>query len=405
MACQWEDELAGGFCPVLVQHFTGTNQAWFTFTNGAHVDSLDPYTLDRWYDFLELFVAHQAPSVEASAVRAEAPLIYLFAFGISGVKLPPDPIQSLGTYASALAAFDALPEVRVLFDNGAGPTPSGTVTAGDPYPAFEQSFSSLPIPGTVADYWYLGPSGTLTDAPPSASGVDSYTSNASALPLTDYSPLTFTSGLWGNASVWKWNWKQNPAGSAVSYVTAPLAADTTVIGGGAVDLWVQSSTPDVDFQATISEVRPDGNEVFVQDGWLRASERALATTSANMLAQPSTVLEPVPSFESADASPMPSGQFVEVDIPLYFEGHVYRAGSRIRVTIAAPNGTQPAWSFTQTQPSSGTATESVAFSPSMPSSVILPVVPGVAVPTGLPPCGSLRNEPCRPYVPLVNNGS
>jgi hypothetical protein len=24
------------------------------------------------------------------------------------------------------------------------------------------------------------------------------------------------------------------------------------------------------------------------------------------------------------------------------------------------------------------------------------------VPTGLPPCPSLRNQPCRPYVPLVN---
>jgi predicted acyl esterase len=402
LACQWEDELAGGFCPDLVQHFTGTNQAWFTFTNGPHADSVDPYTFDRWYDFLELFVAHQAPSVEASVLRAGAPLMYQLVLGISGVKLPPDPIQSM-SYASALAAFEALPEVRVLFDNGAGPTPAGTLVPGDPYPAFEQSFSSLPVPGTVAGYWYLGAGGTLTDSPPSASGVDSYVSNPSALPLTDYAP--FNHAIWGNAAGWSWNWQQYPAGSAVSYVSAPLAANTTVIGSGAVDLWVQSSTPDVDFQATISEVRPDGTEVFVQNGWLRASERKLSTTSANMLAQPSTTLEPIPSYTSADSSPMPSGQFVEVDIPLFYEGHVYRAGSRIRVTIAAPNGTQPTWSFSQTQPSSGTATESIAFSPSMPSSVILPVVPGVAVPTGYPPCPSLRNEPCRPYVPYVNNGS
>ena len=46
----------------------------------------------------------------------------------------------------------------------------------------------------------------------------------------------------------------------------------------------------------------------------------------------------------------------------------------------------------------GTATESIAFSKSRPSSLILPVVPGVTVPTGLPACPSLRNEPCRPYV-------
>ena len=101
---------------------------------------------------------------------------------------------------------------------------------------------------------------------------------------------------------------------------------------------------------------------------------------------------------------MPKGKFVEVVIPLYYEGHVYRAGSRIRVTIAAPNGTQPIWSFTQTVPK-GTATVSIAFSKSMPSSLILPVVPGVSVPTGLPPCPSLRNEPCRPYVALTNRAA
>ena len=152
----------------------------------------------------------------------------------------------------------------------------------------------------------------------------------------------------------------------------------------------------------LGRVRPDGTETFVQNGWLRADERALATTADNLLHQPSTLLEPVLSLRAADVSPMPSDQFVKVVIPLYFEGHVYRAGSRVRLTIAAPNGTQPVWSFSDTEPTSGTATESIEYSPSTPSSLILPVVANVSAPTGLPPCPSLRNEPCRPYVPLVN---
>jgi hypothetical protein len=98
---------------------------------------------------------------------------------------------------------------------------------------------------------------------------------------------------------------------------------------------------------------------------------------------------------------MPSGTFVEVAIPLYYEGHVYRAGSRLRVTIAAPNGAQPVWSFSQTVPS-GTATVDILSSPPQPSMLVLPVVPGVQVPTSLPPCPSLRNEPCRPYVAMVD---
>ena len=215
---------------------------------------------------------------------------------------------------------------------------------------------------------------------------------------------TEAGGLWGNASQWQWNWAQNPPGTAVSYVSAPLKTNTTVIGAGAVHLWVRSSTPDVDLQATVSEVRPDGNETFVQNGWLRANERKLSTNTGNLLHQKSTLLEPIPSMLTSDVEPMPKGKFAEVVIPLYYEGDVYRAGSRIRVTISAPNGTQPVWSFGQTDPS-GTARVSIQFSKSMPSSLILPVVPGVNVPTGLPACPSLRNEPCRPYAAITNQTS
>ena len=399
LVCQWEDEQTGGHCADLVQHLTRTSQKWVTFTNGAHIDSLDPYTYDRWYDFLQLFVAHQAPIVNQAPTRAAAPVIYQKAMGLPQndvVTLPPDPIQEQPTYQAALSAFEALPPVRVLFDNGAGSVPGASSNPGDPYPAFEQSFSTFPIPGTTARTWYFGPGGTLNDAPPTTVGSDTYTSNAAALPLTDYSSNTGTGGLWGNASQWQWNWQHNPSGSAVSYTSAPLAAGTSVIGGGAVQAWVKSSTRDVDLQVTVSEVRPDGGETFVQNGWMRASERKLSTTSDNIFKQPSTQLEPIPTFLASDVQPMPAGQFTQVTIPLYFQGHVYRAGSRIKVTIAAPNGTQPIWSFSETQPTTHVATESVAFSTTMPSSLTLPVVPGVNVPSALPPCPSLRNEPCRP---------
>ena len=180
----------------------------------------------------------------------------------------------------------------------------------------------------------------------------------------------------------------------MSYLTNALAPHVNVIGAGAVRAWVRSSTPNVDLQATITEVRPDGKETFVQNGWVRANVRKLD-------AQKSTLLEPVLSLRAADVTPMPPNRFVKVTIPLYYQGHTYRAGSRIRVTITAPNGDQPVWSFGETQPK-GRATVSIAHSPGMPSSLILPEVRGVNVPTGLPPCPSLRGEPCRVYRPFVN---
>jgi predicted acyl esterase len=417
MACQWEDEQTGGHCADLAQHFTGTTHKWFNFTNGAHIDSLDPYTYDRWYDFLQLFVAHQAPIMDQGIPRAAAPVVYMAAMGTNDWQhdmLPPDPIQTMPTYSTALAAFEKLPQITVLFDNGTpGKSPDGMSKAGDPYPGFSAGFSRFPIPGTKAGFWYFGPGGALNAKPATHEGINWYTSNAKALPLNDWkgtstggascntSGTSCGKGLWANASQWAYRWKQNPAGTAVSYVSAPLKKNTVVIGAGAVHVWVKSSTPDVDLQATVSEVRPDGKETFVQDGWLRANERKLDPSSGNILKQRSTLLEPVPSMRASDVKPMPANRFVEVVIPLYYEGHAYRAGSRVRLTIAAPNGTQPIWSFNKTAPS-GTAKVSVAFSKSMPSSLILPVVPGVAVPTPLPPCPSLRNEPCRPYVAFKN---
>jgi hypothetical protein len=98
---------------------------------------------------------------------------------------------------------------------------------------------------------------------------------------------------------------------------------------------------------------------------------------------------------------MPSDRFVKVTIPLYFQGHAYRAGSRIRVVISAPNGDQPIWSFAETKPK-GEGKVAIAYSKNKPSRLTLPVVPDVSAPTELPPCPGLRGEPCRDYKPFKN---
>jgi hypothetical protein len=392
MACQWQDEQTGGHCATLASRMTGTDRKWFNFTNGTHVDSLAPETLNRWYDFLQLYVARQAPITNSAAIRAAAPLIYQEAMRAEGVTLPPDPIQEQPTYEGALTAFEKLDPVRVLFDNGAGSS-----TAGAPVPGFEQSFPSLPIPGTTARSWYFSGRGALRDKPSTRARASRFTWDAKARPLTNFTGDTAAGedGLWTPTPPYKW--LEPPAGSGASYLSSPLKTNTTVIGAGAVRAWVRSSRADVDLQATVTEVRPDGKETFVQNGWLRASGRRLD-------ARRSTPLEPVLSLLEEDAAPLPRDKFVKVTIPLYYQGHAYRAGSRIRVTITAPNGDQPVWSFGETRPK-GKATVAIAYSRRMPSSLMLPVVPNVAVPTGLPPCPSLRAQPCRDYRPAANRAT
>jgi hypothetical protein len=124
-----------------------------------------------------------------------------------------------------------------------------------------------------------------------------------------------------------------------------------------------------------------------------------------MFKQPSTLLQPIPTMLASDVEPMPQDTYTRVTIPLYFQGHAYRKGTQIRITISAPNGTQPIWSFDETEPAGTTADVHVTSSRQMRSRLVLPVVPGVTIGSRQPPCPSLRNEPCRPAVPFTNETS
>src|SRR4051794_35884865 len=220
MACQFTDEQTGGHCPTLAEHMTGTDKKWFTYTNGVHTDSLDPETYNRLYDFLSIYVAQEAPALKSALVHLSWPVAMQAIFGIDGpgglppatATLPPDPIQTQPTLALAKQAFEAQPSIRVLFDNGAGNS-----NPGWPYPSFEQSFPSFPIPDTEARSWYLGPDGKLADAPGAADTADGFTWDAHARPLTDFPGDTASgdNGLW--TATPPYDWTQDPAGTAVAY--------------------------------------------------------------------------------------------------------------------------------------------------------------------------------------------
>ena len=144
-----------------------------------------------------------------------------------------------------------------------------------------------------------------------------------------------------------------------------------VIGAGAVQAWIKASAPDVDLQVTVSEVRPDGRETFVQDGWLRASERKLDPRGRAARAR-----SQVPP---RDVAPLPEGRYSEVTVPLYYEGHVIREGSRIRVTISAREAASRCGA-SRGQAEGPRERVGGVLAPAA-LTLVLPVVPGVAVPT------------------------
>ena len=321
------------------------------------------------------------------------------------VTLPPDPIQLQPTYESALSAFEALPQIRVLFDNGAGTSPTGSTTAGDPYPGFEQSFSTFPIPGTTARYLVLRPGrhADRTAARRQGPGIDSYTSDASALPLTDFGSNTGTGGLWGNASQWEWNWEQPPAGSAVSYVSAPLTSNTTVDRrrrrapvGEVLDARRRSAG---DGQRGAPRRQRDVRAERLDPGQ-RAQARHrrqqhLQAEEHRARADPDDARVRRAADAGGQVRRRSSSRCTSRDTPT---GRARASGSRSRhPTAPSRSGRSPRRSrrAARRRCRSRLAT-------SMPSSLILPVVPGVSVPTGAARLPEPAQRALPAYQALVN---
>lgn len=384
LAGAWQDEQTGGHFPLMLDKFTSSPHLYVTLVNGLHTESLSPAVFQRYIEFLHLYAAKKTPDV--SAANVIAPILGSAIWGVS--KFAPFENRFTGkTYEEALAAFEAEKPVRVLFEQGA----ADGFSPGTPEPSYVREFDSWPIPEAVATSWGLDTGGALTPGDGTAStGTDDYTADPTALPPTFYTGDG--NGVW-RADV-QYDWRPLPDGTGVGYVSAPLSEDTTVIGAGSVDLWIKATAKDTDLEVTISEVRPDGTEIYVQSGWLRASQRALDEAT-------STDLQPRYTNLKDDAADLPDGEFTPVRVALFPFAHPFRAGSRIRLSIDAPGNNRAIWEF---RTISAGETVTIAHDADHPSRLLLPVVP-VSVGTPAPPaCGSLRGQPCRSYVAAGNGG-
>ncbi|MDX2166549.1 MAG: CocE/NonD family hydrolase [Deltaproteobacteria bacterium] len=380
LAGAYQDEQVGGYFPNMLDQFTGTDKKHFTLVNGGHTEPLMPEIFSRWMEFLSFYVRREVPATPPIATLIAGFLATDIFKTAEPLFLPPDRFTGM-SYEEALAAFESEPPVRVLFESGAGGTEPGT-----PVAAFEHSFDAWPIPGTVATPWYFGPEGTLTSEPPTESGSDVFNYSTADIQRTSF--VGSGDDIW--SALPNWQWFPLADGRAVACASEPLESDTVMIGTGSVDLWIRASLPDVDLQVALTEIRPDGQEVYIQNGWLRASRRKLDE-------EHSTVLRPLPTHKQVDAAPLPDDDsFEPLRIELFPFAHAFRAGSRIRISVSAPGGDRPLWKF-RTPEVDDPATVEIARDADHPSRVVLPVVPNVDVPTGLPPCPGLRGQPCRPY--------
>jgi predicted acyl esterase len=100
-------------------------------------------------------------------------------------------------------------------------------------------------------------------------------------------------------------------------------------GHGLADLWLSADTPDAAIFVYVSEVEADGTVRYVTEGLLRALHRKESPAPAQY-----RTTWPFRSFRREDAAPLVPGQVERIRIPLLPVSWVFRAGSRIRLSIA-----------------------------------------------------------------------
>lgn len=384
----WQDEQTGPGFGILLPKFPNRPDVKITVANGVHTTPLDPEIFYEWVAFLDIYVGHRLPDPSRAAG-----IVSYIAQQIMGANAPAPPIpvdryDGINSLQQAQALFEASPHVRVLMENGGGaPVP------GVPAPTFELGFDRWPARQVRTVAWYLGAEGTLRKgrAGRNGGGVDAYRPDPSVRPPTSLNP---GGDSW--SVIPDYRWEPLVEGTALAWATAPLEKDVTVMGSGSLDLWLRTSASDTDLQATITEIRPDGLETYVQNGFLRASHRYL---DPNI----STVLDPWPTHLEADAAPMPPGVFTKVRVPLFPVSHVFRKGSRLRISIEAPGDDRTIWTF-DTPATPGNVLNEIERTSAHRSRVVLPVVRNLLAPPELPPCPGLRGQPCRIYVPASNGG-
>lgn len=170
-----------------------------------------------------------------------------------------------------------------------------------------------------------------------------------------------------------------------------LPHQAVMAGSGSVDLWIAADADDLDLQVTLSEVRPDRQEMLVQSGWLRASHRALDENA-------STPLRPRHLHSAAALEQLVPGQWSRLRIELFPFAHVFRAGSRIRLTISGPGGAGNGWPWAFDARPGGFDVRIAHDGERHSSSIVLPVVEpkDLVIPETLPECGRVWLQPCRP---------
>jgi predicted acyl esterase len=368
---QFEDEQVSSYAILSAQDLLNANDnVWLTLSNGQHTDAVSPQTLTQLFEFLDIYVGGRAPEP-----KLLVNLLGGIIFG-EGSATPPLPTAMAPTPWQARASFESRPRVRLLLEMA-----QGAYSGSQPGARWETSASTFPVAGSTERTWFLGQGGALGDQA-GEPATASYAPDPAARREVrdDVAP---------GSTVWE------PVADAngVAFLSEPLTQDMVALGPAAANIALSSSAPDTDLGLTLGEVRADGTEIRVSTGTQRASMR-------NVDAARSTATRP--AFTLDQQRPLLSG-INRVPVQILPTAHVFRAGSRVRLTIAAVGGDREEWRYDSVDPDGGATQNTVHLGGATPSSLTLTLAPLAGYPAEQLPCPS-AGKPCRTFVPMLNGG-
>jgi predicted acyl esterase len=168
--------------------------------------------------------------------------------------------------------------------------------------------------------------------------------------------------------------------SGISFETPPMAADTEVTGPLVLNLWVSSTSEDMDIYATIRNIGADGKDVCeigqrgepvgcVTKGWLRASHRRL---------DPDKSLPYRPYHAHDRREWLSPGEIVECQVEIWPTSMVFRKGHKLRLDITPRDGAGTGHFTHYNADYNAGATNTVYSGGEHPSWLLLPVIPAKA---------------------------
>jgi len=142
--------------------------------------------------------------------------------------------------------------------------------------------------------------------------------------------------------------------------SAPLTADTAVVGPISATLFVSSSAVDTDFFVTVDDLKPDGSQaMMVRFGLQRMRWR---------------------DGEYVKSKPLKPEETYQIEVNMGYTGYIFPKGHRVRVSVSSaanpyyvPNSNTGENEMT-TKVTPVIAKNTVHFSALQPSRVTLPIV-------------------------------